>query len=408
MNRQDTGRARVRRGSLALLTLTHVTDDLYAGAAPAILPFLVAERHYSYTAVSLIALAGTALSSVAQPVFGVLTDRHRLEWMVWAGMLLAGLGVGLSGVGDSYLVTWLAMAVSGLGIAAYHPEAARSARLAAGGSAQAMSVFAVGGNIGIALAPLYVAAVLGATALAGTPLLALPAVVMAAVVLLSRWRRRARVSGAAAAGRASGTAEPAGRDDWRSFRWLVGVVMSRSIAYTGVVSFLALFLIERFDVSEEVGSAALTTVTGAGVAGTLLGGWLADRIGRVATLRLAFALAPVAFVALLSVPNLAVAFPVLAVLGLACFLPFSVQMTLGQEYLPGRVGTASGVTLGLGIAMGGLFTPVLGVLADAYGLTTALATLLLFFVLPLPLSLPLRDARRDPAPVPDHAATGAG
>jgi MFS transporter, FSR family, fosmidomycin resistance protein len=398
----------VRRGPLALLTLTHVTDDLYAGAVPAILPFLVAERHYSYTAVSLIALAGTVLSSVAQPVFGVLTDRHRLEWMVWTGMLVAGIGVGLSGVGDSYLVTWLAMALSGLGIAAYHPEAARLARAAAGGSAQAMSVFAVGGNIGIALAPLFVAAVLGATALAGTPLLALPAVGMAAFVVLSRSRLRSRAGGAARAARPAVPPEHTGRDDWRSFRWLVAVIMTRSIAYTGVVSFLGLFLIERFAVSEEVASGALTTVTGAGVVGTLLGGWLADRIGRVGTLRLAFAVAPVAFVALLLAPNLAVAFPVLAVLGLACFLPFSVQMTLGQEYLPGRIGTASGVTLGLGIAMGGVFTPVLGVLADAYGLTTALSTLLLFFVVPLLLSLPLRDARREDAPARGGAGASTG
>ncbi|GLY89015.1 hypothetical protein Airi02_069440 [Actinoallomurus iriomotensis] len=34
------------RRTLTLLVGTHVVDDLYQGAVPALLPFLVAERHY--------------------------------------------------------------------------------------------------------------------------------------------------------------------------------------------------------------------------------------------------------------------------------------------------------------------------------------------------------------------------
>ncbi|HEV7208078.1 MAG TPA: MFS transporter, partial [Mycobacteriales bacterium] len=64
-----------RRG-VALVSGAHVIDDLYQGAVPALLPFLVAERHYSYAAVSGLTLAATVLSSVAQPAFGWWTDRH--------------------------------------------------------------------------------------------------------------------------------------------------------------------------------------------------------------------------------------------------------------------------------------------------------------------------------------------
>src|SRR3712207_9573494 len=62
------------------------------------------------------------------------------------------------------------------------------------------------------------------------------------------------------------------------------------------------------------------------------------------------------------------------------YLPFSVQTTLGQELLPNRVGTASGVTLGLAVSAGGAVTPLFGELADAPGLAWSLAALL-----PLPL-----------------------
>ena len=162
--------ARADRTRLAFLTSTHVVDDLYQGAVPALLPFLALERHYSYIGLTGITLAATFLASVVQPGFGALTDRYRnLGWLVAAGLLVAGLGIGLSGLGDNYLITWFAVAASGVGVAAYHPEATRTARGMAGDSTQAMSWFSVGGNAGIALGPIIVTPVLLATRLHGTP-----------------------------------------------------------------------------------------------------------------------------------------------------------------------------------------------------------------------------------------------
>src|SRR6202050_3559492 len=186
--------SRAARARLAFLTSTHVVDDLYQGAVPALLPFLAIERHYSYAGLTGITLAATFLASVVQPGFGALTDRYRnLGWLVAAGLLVAGLGIGLSGLGDNYLITWFAVAASGVGVAAYHPEATRTARGMAGDSTQAMSWFSVGGNLGIALGPIIVTPVLLATRLHGTPLLALPAVVMAGVLAVRRpWREAAR------------------------------------------------------------------------------------------------------------------------------------------------------------------------------------------------------------------------
>jgi FSR family fosmidomycin resistance protein-like MFS transporter len=59
------------------------------------------------------------------------------------------------------------------------------------------------------------------------------------------------------------------------------------------------------------------------------------------------------------------------------YVPFSLQVTLAQDYLPSRVGTASGITLGLTVSIGGLASPILGVLADATTLQAALAPLTL-------------------------------
>src|SRR5664280_1336737 len=110
------------------MSASHVVDDIYQGCVPALLPFLVAERHYTYAAVSGLTLAATVLSSVAQPAIGPPAERRPRRWMIPLGMSTAGIGVALSGLSTSYVLTWLAFALSGLGIAAYHPEGARRAR----------------------------------------------------------------------------------------------------------------------------------------------------------------------------------------------------------------------------------------------------------------------------------------
>ncbi len=387
---------------LALLAATHTIDDLYQGAIPALLPFLAIERHYTYAGLTGLTLAATFLSSAVQPAFGVITDRHRLGWLIAVGLLVAGIGVGLSGLGDSYVITWLAIALSGVGVAAYHPEATRTARGVAGNSTQAMSWFSVGGNIGIALGPVLVTPVLLITGLRGTPLLAVPAVAMAALLAIRRPWRRAHAAGQAmrAARAADGQADRARPDDWRSFARLTAVVTTRSIVYFGVASLLALFVIHRFHEPTALGSAALTVFVAAGAVGSLTGGWLADRWRRLATIRLGYACAIPALVLLAAAPDVAVAFCAAIVSGLALYLPFAVQVTLGQDYLPNRIGTASGVTLGLAISIGGLAAPLFGLLADSYGLAASLAVLGGLPVLSVALAAGLREPR-----APDDAAS---
>jgi FSR family fosmidomycin resistance protein-like MFS transporter len=381
--------ARADRTRLAFLTSTHVVDDLYQGAVPALLPFLAIERHYSYTGLTGITLAATFLASVVQPGFGALTDRYRnLGWLVAAGLLVAGLGIGLSGLGDNYLITWCAVAASGVGVAAYHPEATRTARGMAGDSTQAMSWFSVGGNLGIALGPVVVTPVLLATRLHGTPLLALPALVMAAVLAVRRpWR-------VAAGPRSSGVSAAADRaDDWRGFARLTVVVVLRSIAYFGLASLLALFAIRHFHLSAGSGSAVLTVFIGSGVIGTLSGGWLADHWQRIGILRLGYGLAALGVLLLVAAPDEAVLFVAAFMLGIVLFAPFAVQVTLGQDFLPNRIGIASGVTLGLATSAGGVAAPLFGLLADTYGLPAALGTIAVFPAAACGLTFLLRDPR---------------
>lgn len=376
----------MRRRPLALLTTTHGVNDFYQGAVPAMLPFLVAERGYGYALVAGVTLAATGLSSIAQPLFGVLIDKRSMAWLVGVAMIVAGVGVGIAGLGDGYAWTWVAIAVSGLGVAAYHPAAAKLARVASGGSTRGMSVFSVGGNVGVAVAPLVVAGVLGLTGVGGTWLLAVPAIAMGVVFLLMHRSAEAVPTTAAAAA-------PVGKDDWRAFGVLSAVAVSWSIPYVIVGSFVALHVITRFGVSTGTGAATLSAFTAGGIFGTLAGGRLAERRGRMFTIRLGYLVCIPAAAGMVFFPHIVGALACTLVLGTAMFVPFAAQITLAQDYLPNRVGTASGLTLGLTLSVGGLLSPLFGALADVWGVEPVLATMIGVLGVAAGLAFLLRERR---------------
>ncbi|MET9972238.1 MFS transporter, partial [Streptomyces sp. NPDC006356] len=359
--------------AIALLSLGHACVDVYQGAVAALVPFFVAERAYSYAAASGVVLAASLLSSVVQPLFGALTDRWAMPWLLPLSALTGGAGVALSGVVDSYALTLTVVAVSGIGVAAYHPEAARAARAAAHGSHTAMGWFSLGGNVGFALAPLLVAAVVATGGLGSSPLLIVPAVVGAALCA-------AAVRSTAGGGMSVGRGESLGSDDWGSFLRLSGAIVCRSIVFVGLSAFVSLYVRQRTGGGDVAGTAALCVLYVGGAVGTVAGGRLADRYGRLTVVRHAYVLQGLAVAGVVLVPGPSVyLFVALASAGL--YVPFSLHITLGQDYLPRRVGTASGVTLGLTVSVGGLAAPVVGALADATSLRTALVPLIALPVL---------------------------
>lgn len=353
------------RAGLWALTATHAANDFYTGAVAALLPFFVLHANYTYAAVAGITLAATALSSIAQPMFGHFSDKYGMRWMSLAGLLAAGIGVAISGlVSDSYLAVWIVIAISGVGVAAYHPAATVEAREAGGGTSGAMSLFSVGGNVGVALAPSAVILVVGWYGLNGTWLLVIPAIVLGLVYAIVSWRHLfARTNPAAAATHGS-VKQVKVSDDWRAFGWLTLVLAMWSIAYVGTSTFVSLYSIERFHTTPEFASIALSLFPAAGAIGTLAGGWLADRFGRLRIVRTGYLLAALSTAAIVLAPSPLIVIVATAALGVSLFIPFAAQITLSHSYLPNRIGVASGVTLGLTLSLGGVVSPLLGKIAD--------------------------------------------
>ncbi|MBA2443547.1 MAG: MFS transporter, partial [Rubrobacter sp.] len=273
----------VDRRGMAALSSGHLFTDVNQGAVAALLPFLIAERGLSLTAAGALFLAATVSSSMVQPLFGHFSDGRSLPGLMPLGLLCGGVGISLVGVMPSYPLIFLCVILSGIGVAAFHPEAARFANYVSGSRrATGMSFFSVGGNAGFALGPVLATPLVLVFGLPGTLLLVVPAALMAAVLF---WEMPRLLGFRPSEFREpdAGTApEPAGGspEAWGPFVRMVLVVTLRSFIYFGLLLFVAQYYAEEFGASLALGNTALTVMLFAGAGGTLLAGPLADRLGR--------------------------------------------------------------------------------------------------------------------------------
>jgi FSR family fosmidomycin resistance protein-like MFS transporter len=358
-------RAEIDRRAMALLSSGHLATDFANGALPALLPFLKDRFSLSYTAVGGVVLASQASSSLIQPLFGLWSDRRGAMWLLPSGVALAGIGVALAADAPSYWLVLLLVLVSGVGVAAFHPEGSKFAGFVSGRNrASGMAWFSIGGNLGYALGPVAATALVAALGLRGGLVLAFPCLVIAlAIVAATSYLRGFAPEPAIARARR-------GEDDRSAMKRLLGVIALRSVAWFSLITFVPLWEVSLGH-SKSHGNHLLALMLFSGGVGTLLLGPLADRFGRrPVLLGSVVATGPLVLVFVLvgGIPG-AIA---LALVGACVVGTFGVTMVMGQEYMPNHVGTASGLVIGLSVGLGGVAAVVLGRVADATSLRTAL------------------------------------
>ena len=228
--------------SIGLLTIAHASADINQGAIPVLLPFFIATHHLTYAAAASIVFAVNMVSTAAQPVFGYVADRRSRPWIIPVSMLVIGLGVSFSGIAPSYLIGLAAVMVSGLGIAAFHPEGAKLMNYLAGDrKATAMSLFAIGGQLGFAVGPLIATAAVLAWGLKGTTCLIIPPALVAGYLA---FRLPALTKGyETGSGGRGGPSRQGARDVWPAFSFLAAALLCRSMVFYGLNTFLPLFWI---------------------------------------------------------------------------------------------------------------------------------------------------------------------
>lgn len=386
---------KMNKKALALLGTGHTITDINQGALPIILVFLQPVFALTQLQVGIVMMAFNLSSSVIQPIFGILSDRFRAAWLVPAGCLIAGLGMAFTGFCPNFPTLLLAALVSGLGVAAFHPEGSKFARLASGDrKASGMSMFSVGGNLGFAAGPILASFFFGLAGLGGSAGFLVINGTMAAIlwVYLSSFTGDTTTATAPShtqANKKKPSTNTPGVSAWFLFApvaLLVMVVIMRSFTHFGMVTFLPQYYVHHLQQSEAQAATLTSIFLFAGVFGTLAGGPAADRWGLKPVIVTSMSLlVPILYLFTRTEGILLVALVALA--GFAAISTFAVTVVFAQELLPGNVGLASGLVLGFAIGMGGVGATVLGWVADHWGLPTVFHVMMLFPVIGLLLAL---------------------
>ncbi|SFR00830.1 MFS transporter [Desulfoscipio geothermicus] len=378
---------------LALLSTGHAITDITQGAIPMMLTFLQPAFVLSQLQVGIVMLAFNLSSSVIQPIFGIFSDRFRAAWLVPLGCLLAGLGMAFTGYSPNYMILLIAALVSGLGVAAYHPEGSKFARFASGSrKASGMALFSVGGNIGFAAGPVLASFLFGLAGLRGSiGFLGLNgAMALLLWIYLSNiMGTQPGISGSAPGNREQSSARTGNLNIGKVIVpviLLVLVVTMRSWVHFGMVTFLPQYFVHYLQRS-EVYAATLTSVfLFAGAFGTIVGGPAADRWGfKNVIIGSTAMLLPLLFL-FVRIGGIWTTV-IVALAGFLIVSTFAVTVVFGQELLPNNVGLASGLMLGFAVGMGGVGTTLLGWVADQWGLPAAFQVMIIFPVIGLLLAL---------------------
>jgi FSR family fosmidomycin resistance protein-like MFS transporter len=354
---------------IAVMTLAHFVNDSYGNYIAVLLPLLIVKLEFSLSLAGVLVAAYTITSSIVQPALGYVADRLATRVISVVGTMAAAVGASLLGLAPHYIFLVMLAVVSGLGTAAYHPQAAAMVVNVAGRRrATMMSLYLMGGNLGFAVGPTLAVWVVNNLGWRGMPLLAIPGLAMGAVVYVAAPR-----NWSPNAGRGGPSLLQVIKQNRQILGRLLGVVGVRSWGHMGLMAFLPIFLVTTKGFNESRAAVLVTVLLFTGAFGGVIGGWIADSrwVSRRTVIVVSLLAAGVFALAMLqSNGPLIWVFAVLT--GLTLLGSFSVLTVKGQEVLPNNVGLASGFMLGLTIGLGGLGTLPLGFLADQIGLSTVI------------------------------------
>ena len=369
----------------------HCINDFGQGSLAALIPFFIANFGLNYYQSASIIFCNTIVASIAQPILGYVADRWRVPWFIPVGFSITLVSISAIALATSYEMILALSLIAGLGAALFHPEAALLVnRMQSNELGNAMGRFAVGGSAGFAMGPLLAG---GVYVFGAHFLWVFTAIALIGVLLYVYAFTGSAATDVVGESKSSAKSTNTGANDWVSFGKLFFVIASRSILFSVLSIFIPILYITVINGEASASSLALTMYFAMGAVLTYMGGALSDKLGFLKTVRLGNLIFLPSVLVFIFVPNIWGFFGAMIPMAFGVFSQYGPITVLGQKYLAKNAGFASGITLGLGITLGGLVAPYVGHLADIYDVQTALMTLIPVGLMGLLMSLWLKEPK---------------
>jgi FSR family fosmidomycin resistance protein-like MFS transporter len=355
------------------LSFCHLLNDMMQSLVPALYPIFKESYGLTFAQIGLITLTTQCMASMLQPVVGIYTDRRPQPYSLTVGVGFTLVGLLLMAGASSYPLILVAAALMGVGSSVFHPEASRVARMAAGGRyGLAQSLFQAGGNIGSASGPLLAAFVVVPHGQSTIGWFAVAALVAAFVLVqVGGWysRHPSRSASTKVASRAPREGALPRRKVMMAVAILIALLFSKNVYSASLGSYFTLYLIDKFHLSVQAAQLYLFAFLVGIVAGTIAGGAVGDRVGRIPVMWFSI-LGPLPFALILPHANLFWTGALAVLIAMIMASAFSAILVYAQELLPGRVGLTAGIFYGFSFGLGGLGAAALGKLADITSIGT--------------------------------------
>jgi len=357
---------------LFIIGLCHLLNDAIQAVVPAMFPILEKSMNLSFTQLGIIAFSLNMVSSVMQPMIGFITDKKPMPFALPIGLTFTLVGILGLGFAPSFGLIVLSVLFIGLGSAVFHPEGSRVAYMAAGNRrGLAQSIYQVGGNTGQALAPLITALILvplGQIGASWFTIVAAVAVIL--LVYIANWykqmlivsqnRKKKKISNL-------GMKQGLTKQVKNTLALILLLIFARTWYTSGITNFYTFYAIKEYALTIKQSQLFLFAFLVSGAVGTFFGGPLSDRFGKKTIISFSM-LATVPFSIIIPHVSPTMAFIFLIITGFILMTSFSVTVVYAQELVPGKIGTMSGLTVGLAFGMGAIGSVGLGYIADWIGL----------------------------------------
>ena len=293
--------------TISLVGFAHGVAHFFHLLLPPLFPWLMKDFALSFTGIGATMTIFFVVSAIGQALAGFLVDRYGAARVLGAGIgcfLLAALLLSLA---DGYLGVSVVAALAGLGNSVFHPAdfTVLNRHVSQARLGHAFSIHGLSGNLGWALAPVFLTAI---AATAGWRAAALGAAGVALLALaLLLWRRRTLADPpgnlhTAAAGQPGQPISPfaflRAPAVWLCFTFFFLI----TTAFGAIQNFATPILQQLYGLSLAAGATALSAYLAGGAGGILTGGFLAQKgqherliaaaIGTAALLAVALATLP--------------------------------------------------------------------------------------------------------------------
>lgn len=345
--------------------IAHLMNDLLQGILPSMYPILRQNYQLSFYQVGMITFSFQFTASILQPLVGFHSDKYPKPFSQVYGFFFSSSGIVLLSFASSFELILISSVLVGMGSAVFHPEAGRITNLAADGKfGIAQSIFQFGGNIGLALAPLLVALFIAPNSqhyllwfliasVIGLGFVTKVAYWYKDYLILNKYNNKSKKS-----------IYLLSRKNVKLAIFILLLIVLTKFIYTASLStYYSFYLIDKFGLTIQQAQIHVFIYLIAHMFGTLIGGPIGDKFGRIHVIWFSI-FGAVPFTLLLPYANLFYTDILIIIIGLIMSSAFPAIIVYALELVPHKLGVISGLFYGFAFGIAAISAALLGILID--------------------------------------------